>query len=76
MGKPERKKTVGPVYRKYFRPMIDRYLPLDGALGAELQQSLSPADAVALLKDGVRRSTSGDASARAFAALRGHVRVR
>ena len=26
--------------------MIDRYLSLDGALGAELQQSLSPADAV------------------------------
>ena len=44
--------------------MIDRYLSLDGALGADLQQSLSPADAVALLKDGVRRSTSGDASAR------------
>lgn len=49
--------------------MIDRYLSLDGALGAELQQSLSPSDAVALLKDGVRRSTSGDASARNRAAL-------
>ena len=49
--------------------MIDRYLSLDGALGAELQQSLSPADAVALLKDGVRRSTSGEASARNRAAL-------
>ena len=49
--------------------MIDRYLSLDGALGAELQQSLSPADAVALLKDGVRRSTSGDASVRNRAAL-------
>lgn len=60
---------VGPVHSKYFRPMIDRYLSLDGALGAELQQSLSPADAVALLKDGVRRSTSGDASARNRAAL-------
>ena len=60
---------VGPVHRKYFRPMIDRYLSLDGALGAELQQSLSPADAVALLKDGVRRSTSGDASSRNRAAL-------
>ncbi|MGB0171599.1 MAG: carbonic anhydrase [Flavobacteriales bacterium] len=49
--------------------MIDRYLSLDGALGAELQQSLSPADAVALLKDGVRRSTSGEASARNREAL-------
>ena len=49
--------------------MIDRYLSLDGALGADLQQSLSPADAVALLKDGVRRSTSGDASARNRASL-------
>jgi len=49
--------------------MIDRYLSLDGALGADLQQSLSPADAVALLKDGVRRSTSGDASARNREAL-------
>lgn len=49
--------------------MIDRYLSLDGALGAELQQSLSPSDAVALLKDGVRRSTSGDVSARNRAAL-------
>ena len=49
--------------------MIDRYLSLDGALGADLQQSLSPADAVALLKDGVRRSTSGDPSARNRAAL-------
>lgn len=49
--------------------MIDRYLSLDGALGAELQQSLSPADAVALLKDGVRRSTSGDASSRNRSAL-------
>lgn len=49
--------------------MIDRYLSLDGALGAELQQSLSPADAVALLKDGVRRSTSGDASSRNRGAL-------
>lgn len=49
--------------------MIDRYLSLDGALGAELQQSLSPADAVSLLKDGVRRSTSGEASARNREAL-------
>ena len=49
--------------------MIDRYLSLDGALGADLQQSLTPADAVALLKDGVRRSTSDDASARNRAAL-------
>ena len=47
--------------------MIDRYFSLDGAPGAELQQS-SPADA-ALLKDGVRCSTSGDASARNRAAL-------
>jgi len=49
--------------------MIDRYLALDGALGAELQQALSPADAVALLKDGVRRSTSGEASSRSREAL-------
>jgi len=49
--------------------MIDRYLALDGALGAELQQSLTPADAVALLKDGVRRSTSGDVSSRNRQAL-------
>lgn len=49
--------------------MIDRYLSLDGALGADLQQSLTPADAVALLKDGVRRSTSGEASARNREAL-------
>lgn len=44
--------------------MIDRYLSLEGALGAELQQSLTPEDAVDLLKDGVRRSTSEDASSR------------
>ena len=53
----------------HFCSMIDRYLALDGAIGSELQQSLTPADAVALLKDGVRRSTSGEASARDRAAL-------
>jgi carbonic anhydrase len=39
--------------------MIDRFRSLEGAIGAELQQSLSPQDAVGLLKDGVRRSTTG-----------------
>ena len=44
--------------------MIDRYLSLDGALGAELQQAMTPAEAVELLKDGLRRSTSGETSTR------------
>ena len=52
-----------------FCGMIDRYLSLDGALGAELQQAMSPAEAVALLKDGVRRSTTGDTSKRERAEL-------
>ena len=47
-----------------FCGMIDRYLSLDGALGAELQQAMTPAEAVELLKDGVRRSTSGETSTR------------
>lgn len=49
--------------------MIDRYLSLEGAIAAELQQSMSPAEAVALLKDGVRRSTSGEPSKRQRAEL-------
>ncbi|MDB4676226.1 carbonic anhydrase [Flavobacteriales bacterium] len=49
--------------------MIDRYLSLDGALGAELQQAMTPAEAVELLKDGVRRSTSGETSTRNRTAL-------
>jgi len=44
--------------------MIERYLSLGGALDAELQSELTPSDAVALLKDGVRRSTSGEVSGR------------
>ena len=36
--------------------MMNRYLSLEGAIGAELQASLTPADAIALLKDGVKRS--------------------
>ena len=47
-----------------FCVMIERYLSLGGAMGAELQSELTPADAVALLKDGVRRSTSGEVSGR------------
>lgn len=49
--------------------MIDRYLSLDGALGAELQQAMTPAEAVELLKDGLRRSTSGETSTRNRTAL-------
>lgn len=52
-----------------FCGMIDRYLSLDGALGAELQQAMTPAEAVELLKDGVRRSTSGETSTRNRTAL-------
>lgn len=49
--------------------MKNQYLSLEGAVGAELQASLTPADAVALLKDGVRRSVSGETSQRNRAAL-------
>ncbi|MCH1576267.1 MAG: carbonic anhydrase [Flavobacteriales bacterium] len=49
--------------------MMNRYLSLEGAIGAELQTSLTPADAIALLKDGVRRSTTGETSQRNRAAL-------
>jgi len=52
-----------------FCGMIDRYLSLDGALGAELQQAMTPAEAVELLKDGVRRSTSEETSTRNRTAL-------
>lgn len=55
--------------RSLFSGMIEKYLALEGAVGAEMQQSLTPADAVALLKDGVRRSTSGDLSDRGRSAL-------
>ena len=48
---------------------MNRYLSLEGAIGAELQTSLTPADAIALLKDGVRRSTTGETSQRNRAAL-------
>lgn len=49
--------------------MTNRYLSLEGAIGAELQASLTPADAVALLKDGVKRSTTGETSQRNRSAL-------
>jgi carbonic anhydrase len=49
--------------------MMNRYLSLEGAIGAELQASLTPADAIALLKDGVKRSTTEETTQRNRSAL-------
>ncbi|MDA9864143.1 carbonic anhydrase [Flavobacteriales bacterium] len=49
--------------------MTNGYLALEGAMGAEFQAALSPADAVTLLKDGVRRSTTGETLQRNRSAL-------
>ena len=48
---------------------LDRYLALDGAVSAEFQESLSPEDAVTLLKDGARRSALGMKASRKRGAL-------
>ena len=48
---------------------MNRYLSLEGAIGAELQASLTPADAIALLKDGVKRSTTEETTQRNRSAL-------
>jgi carbonic anhydrase len=69
LGLPVHFSLSNQAKRLHFCRMIDDYLSLGGALGAELQQSMSPSDAVSLLKDGVRRSTSGDTLARSRAAL-------
>ena len=49
--------------------MQENYLALEGAIGAEFQQSLSPENAVELLKAGVKRSMSNQANGRNRAQL-------
>ena len=49
--------------------MQENYLALEGAIGAEFQQSLSPENAVELLKAGVKRSMSNQTNGRNRAQL-------
>lgn len=49
--------------------MQEKYRALDGAIGADFQQSLTPSEAIGLLKDGVRRSTSNEINVRHRARL-------